>query len=271
MTETASSNPNVEISGRDTVHFRTEGRTTWVTLDRPPLNILDITTMKSLSRGLGRLLDPPGGVCDFLIFTGAGEKGFSAGAEVADHAPERVGSMLAAFHHVFRQVARADCLTIAGVHGHCLGGGMELATFCDFVIAAESAEFGQPEIKLGCFPPIAMITLPAQIGPRAAMDLILTGRSISAAEAQALGLVNRIVADDSLDKSVRDFIAELRALSPAVLKLTGRTARRRMYGDFEAELSKIEQVYLGQLMKMEDAREGIRAFMEKRQVTWRGK
>ncbi len=256
---------------RETVHVRTEGRTTWVILDRPPLNILDIATMKQLSRALGRLLDPPGGACDFLIFTGAGTKCFSAGAEVADHAPDRVGSMLAAFHHVFRQIARADCLTIAGVHGHCLGGGMELATFCDFVIATETAEFGQPEIKLGCFPPVAMITLPDLIGPRAAMDLILTGRSITAAEAKTLGLVNRVVPDSALDQSVRDFIAELRALSPAVLKLTGRTARRRMHGDFDAEISKIEQVYLGQLMKTEDAREGIRAFMEKRPASWRGR
>jgi cyclohexa-1,5-dienecarbonyl-CoA hydratase len=271
MTETPRGTINTETTARETVHVRTEGRTTWVTLDREPLNILDISTMKQMSRGLGRLLDPPGNTCDFLIFTGAGPKGFSAGAEIADHAPDRVGSMLAAFHHVFRQIARADCLTIAGVHGKCLGGGMELATFCDFVIATESAVFGQPEIKLGCFPPVAMVTLPAQIGPRAAMDLILTGRTISATEAQSLGLVNRVVPDDALDKSVREFIVELRGLSPAVLKLTGRTARRRMYGDFEGELGKIEQVYLGQLMKMEDAREGIRAFMEKRPASWRGR
>jgi cyclohexa-1,5-dienecarbonyl-CoA hydratase len=271
MTDTPGAATGTGTSTREDVHVRTEGRTTWVTLDRPPLNILDITTMKHFSRALGRLLDPPGGSCDFLIFAGAGEKGFSAGAEIADHAPDRVGSMLAAFHHVFRQIARADCLTIAAVHGLCLGGGMELATFCDFVIATESAVFGQPEIKLGCFPPVAMVTLPAQIGPRAAMDLILTGRSITVAEAQSLGLVNRVVADDKLDQSVRDFIAELRALSPAVLKLTGRTARRRMYGDFEGELGKIEQVYLGQLMKTEDAREGIRAFMEKRPASWRGR
>ena len=136
--------------------------------------------MKLLSRALGKLFDPPGGACDFLIFTGAGAKAFSAGAEVADHAPDRVGSMLAAFHHIFRQArTRRDCITIAAVHGHCLGGGMELATFCDFVIATESANFGVPEIKLGCFPPVAMITLPELVGPRVAMDFnFLTGRGI---------------------------------------------------------------------------------------------
>jgi cyclohexa-1,5-dienecarbonyl-CoA hydratase len=271
MNDALSQSPYVESHRGDSVQFRSEGRTVWVTLDRPPLNIMDIGTMKLLSRGLGKLLDPPGGACDFLIFSGAGAKGFSAGAEVADHAPDRVGSMLAAFHHVFRQLARADCITIAAVHGNCLGGGMELATFCDFVISTESARFGVPEIKLGCFPPVAMITLPELVGPRVAMDLILTGREVRAAEARTLGLVTRVVSDDAMDKSVRDLIAEFRALSPAVLKLTGRAMRRRLREEFENDLSKVEQVYLNQLMKTEDAREGIRAFMEKRPPSWRGR
>jgi cyclohexa-1,5-dienecarbonyl-CoA hydratase len=271
MNDALSPSAAVESHRGDSVQFRPEGRTVWITLDRPPLNIMDIAMMKLMSRGLGKLLDPPGGACDFLVFTGAGPKGFSAGAEVADHAPDRVGSMLAAFHHIFRQLARADCITIAAVHGHCLGGGMELATFCDFVVATESAQFGVPEIKLGCFPPVGMITLPEIVGPHVAMDMILTGREVSAAEAKTLGLVTRVVADDALDKSVRDLIAEFRALSPAVLKLTGRAMRRRLRDEFENDLSKVEQVYLNQLMKTEDAREGIRAFMEKRPPSWRGR
>src|SRR6204780_5240802 len=225
MNDSLSQSTAAETHGHEAVHVRAEGRTAWVTLDRPPLNILDITTMKLLSRALGKFLAPPGGSCDFLVFSGAGPKAFSAGAEVADHAPDRVGSMLAAFHHIFRQLARADCITIAAVHGHCLGGGMELATFCDFVVATESAQFGVPEIKLGCFPPIAMITFPELFVSRVAMDLILTGREISATEAKSLALVTRVVPDDSLDKSVRDMIGEFRALSPAVLKLTGRAMR----------------------------------------------
>jgi len=271
MNERRSQSTVEETHGRETVSVRTEGRTAWVTLDRPPLNVLDIATMKLLSRALGKIFDAPGGSCDFLVFTGAGAKAFSAGAEVADHAPDRVGSMLAAFHHIFRQLARAECITIAAVHGHCLGGGMELATFCDFVIATESAHFGLPEIKLGSFPPVAMVTLPELVGPRRAMDLILTGRDVDAAEAKTLGLVSRVVPDAALDKSVRDLIGELRALSPAVLKLAGRTMRRRHREEFENDLSKTEQVYLNQLMKTEDAREGIRAFMEKRPPSWRGR
>src|SRR6266849_9888923 len=198
------------MTSRETIHVHREGKTAWVTLDRPPLNVLDIPMMKSLSRALARLVTE----CDFLVFQGAGAKGFSAGAEVRDHASDRVAAMLAAFHDVFRLLVRADCLTIAAVHGHCLGGGMELATFCDFVIATESAQFGQPEIKLGCFPPVALVPLPHLIGMRAVADLILTGRQIGAAQACELGLVTRVVADDALAQAVNALLGELRALSP---------------------------------------------------------
>jgi cyclohexa-1,5-dienecarbonyl-CoA hydratase len=199
----------------------------------------------------------------------AGQKGFSAGAEIGDHAPERVNKMLAAFHMIFRQLSRADCITIASVHGHCLGGGMELATFCDFVIAGESAMFGQPEIKLGCFPPIAMIMLPALCGLRHAMSLILTGRTISSQEALRLGLVSRIESDEELRASVEKFVAEMTQLSPAVLKLTKQVLRKTHFDEFEERLSEIERVYFDELMCNRDALEGIQAFMEKRAPKWR--
>jgi len=164
-----------------TVQTRIAGRTAWIMLDRPPLNILDISMMRELDAAL----DSVRSQCDFVVFQGNGPKAFSAGAEVGDHVPERVREMLTAFHAVFRRLAQSDCVTIAAVHGHCLGGGMELATFCDFVLAEESAKFGQPEIKLACFPPIAMITFPPLCGLRAAMDLILTGRQVARASACA--------------------------------------------------------------------------------------
>jgi cyclohexa-1,5-dienecarbonyl-CoA hydratase len=249
----------------ETIQLRIERRTAWITLDRPPLNILDIQMMEALDKALQSALPES----DFVIFQGAGPKAFSAGAEIADHTRERVGKMLSDFHAVFRRLSNADCVKIAAVHGHCLGGGMELATFCDFVIATESAQFGQPEIKLGCFPPVAMVTLPYLIGMRAAADLILTGRQVAAADAQRLGLVTRVVPDSELRNGVGKLLEELRTLSPSVLKLTRKTLWNLHSADFEEQLEEVERVYLSVLMKTHDAQEGIRAFLEKRKPAWK--
>jgi len=251
----------------ETVQLRLEHRAAWITLDRPPLNILDIAMMESLDATLERALPKS----DFIIFQGVGAKAFCAGVDVADHTPKRVAKMLSAFHTVFRRLATADCLAIAAVHGYCLGGGMELATFCDFVLATESAQFGQPEIKLGCFPPVAMVTLPALIGMQAAAHLILTGHQISATEAHRLGLVTRVVPDYELSAAVDALLEELRALSPSVLHVTRKTLAKLHGADFLRQLEEAERVYLSELMQTHDAQEGIRAFLEKREPVWKGK
>ena len=249
----------------ETIQLRLEHRTAWITLDRPPLNILNIALMESLDATLERALAKS----DIVIFQGAGVKAFCAGAEVADHMPKRVGKMLSAFHAVFRRLAATECLTIAAVHGYCLGGGMELATFCDFVLATESAQFGQPEIKLGCFPPVALVTLPRLIGLPAAAHLILTGHQISATEAHRLGLVSHVVPDYELPAAVESLLEELRALSPSVLRLTRKALARLHSPDFLAQLEQVERLYLSELMQTHDAQEGIQAFLEKRAPVWK--
>ncbi len=251
----------------ETVHVLREGRAAWVTLDRPPLNVMDIALLHELGKAVHHLTVE----CDVIVFRGAGPRGFSVGVEIADHTPERVGEMLGVFHGVFRQLWRADCISIATVHGHCLGGGAELATFCDFVIAGESAQFGQPEINLGCFPPLALVTYPALVGPRAALDLILTGRTIGAREAQALGLVTQVVPDGDLEAVAQKLIAELSQKSNFVLRMTRRAIRQRSGFDFESSLREAEDLYLKELMRTHDAQEGIRAFIEKRQPVWQGR
>jgi cyclohexa-1,5-dienecarbonyl-CoA hydratase len=258
------------MSAAATVHVQREGNVARVTLDRPPLNVLDIATMCALAAALEPLLAPGAG-CDFILFHGAGPKGFSAGAEVRDHTPDRVAEMLGAFHGIFLQLARADSLSIAAVHGVCVGGGMELATFCDFVVAEESATFGQPEIKLGCFPPVALVTLPRLVGPRAAMDLILSGRTVAAREALQLGLVSRVVPDGALAASVDALLEDLRQLSPTVLRMCRRALWRSSCPEFERALADTEEFYLNVLMKTADAQEGIRAFLEKRAPAWQGR
>jgi len=251
----------------ETIQVRMDGRTAWLTLNRPPLNVLDIAMMRDLDAALARVAAD----CDLLVLQGAGPKGFSAGAEVADHVPERVGEMLGAFHGVFRRLARVECVTIAAVSGLCLGGGMELATFCDLVVATETAKFGQPEIKLACYPPVAMVTFPQLCGMRAAMDLIFTGRTVDGREAHRMGLVTRLAPEGELAAGVEKLLGELRGLSGTVLRLTRKTLWRLHADVFEKQLDEAERIYLNDLMKTKDAPEGIRAFMEKRAPVWQGR
>ncbi len=248
------------------VHLRDEGRVGWIQLDRPPLNILNVAMMQELAETIGAAA----GQFDVMVIAGAGPKGFCAGADVGDHLPGQVGEMLRAFHQVVGALWNADALSVAAVHGWCLGGGCELAMACDFVVAAESAVFGQPEIKLGALPPVAMVLLPLLVGPRTAWDMILTGRNVPAGEARELGLVTRLVPEEGFDPGVRSLVEELTELSPAVLKMARKELWRRARPDFEKELSEVEAFYLERLMRTGDAAEGIRAFLEKRAPVWTG-
>lgn len=246
------------------VRSSVERRVATIWLDRPPLNVMNIAMMDELHARVASLA----GRCDMVVFRGASQV-FSAGAEIADHTADRVAAMLRSFHRVFLALWRGTLVTIAAVEGHCLGGGCELATFCDFVVAAESATFGQPEIKLGCFPPVAMVTFPRLVGLRAALDLILSGRTISAAEAQRIGLLTRVVPGNELDRAVSSLVDDLSTLSPSILALARRALWSSDGFDFERSLQSVEDFYLRELMKTHDANEGIRAFLEKRQPSWR--
>jgi len=237
-----------------------------VTIDRPPLNILNVGMVADIGEALVRLPAQN----EFIVFRGAGGC-FSAGADVADHTPERVGRLLGAFHHVFHEMGAGHAVTVAAVEGHCLGGGCELAMCCDFILAEESATFGFPEIKLGCFPPIAMVALPRMMPGHAAFDLILTGKTISAQEASGLGMVTRVVPDGQLTQAVDGLLAEMKHLSPPVLRLTRRLTRTAGFKDEEKELTEIENLYLEELIRTQDAIEGVRAFLEKRAPVWTGR
>lgn len=253
----------------ETVQLSRRGAAAHVVLNRPPLNILDLATLRELNGVLDRLPAPPEVRC--VVFSGAGTRAFSAGVDVRDHLAERVADMLATFHRVFRTLWAAEWVTLAVVRGHCLGGGMELATFCDFVLAAETAEFGQPEIKLGCFPPVAAVTLPALVGPKRALELLLTGRTLSAAEAYQLGLVTSVLPEGELDRATEQLLADLGGLSSVVQALTKKALWRAQGFDFERGLKLTEEIYLNSLMKTRDAQEGLQAFLEKRPPVWVGR
>jgi len=162
-------------------------------------------------------------------------------------------------------------VTIAEVHGHCLGGGAELAMMCDIVYTGESAQWGFPEIKLGCYPPVACTALASLVGQKRAAEMILTGRTISGKEAAEIGLANRALSEGDLASAVEQCIGDLRNLSPAALAV----AKKAFYAwdsmHFDKGLARAEKIYFEELMKTADAQEGIRAFMEKREPRWTGR
>ncbi len=237
-----------------------------ISLNKPPLNILDIAMMEEIHAALEEA-DTDSGL-RALVFRGAGEKAFSAGVSIQDHKPDRIEQMIRQFHGIFRRLARTEKTTVATVQGHCLGGGFELAAMCDLVVAAEDAQFGQPEIKLGQFPPVGVVLLPYLIGYRKAAELVLTGRNLTAEQAQELGLVNRIAPPKQLQECTDELLRELLEQSGAALRLT-KTILRRVAGlDFEKLLSESEQCFLKTLAKTEDAKEGVFAFLERRTPQW---
>jgi cyclohexa-1,5-dienecarbonyl-CoA hydratase len=179
--------------------------------------------------------------------------------------------MLDAFHAIFRALEQTGKPTIAVVDGAALGGGCELVAGCDIVIASERARFGQPEIKLGVFPPVATILLPRIIGDKRARELMLTGELIDAAEAARLGLVNYFVSAAQLSQKTEEILARLRELSAPALEATRRAIDLARGFSFDEALSRVENLYLNELMKTEDAREGVNAFMEKRKPAWRNR
>jgi len=247
--------------------FETENRVARITINRPPMNILDIPTILEILDALDQVPKET----TILVFAGTGEKAFSAGVDVKDHTIDKVESMLKSFHQIFRRLAELDMITIARTHGFCLGGGMELAIFCDFVVAAENTVFGQPEIKVGCYPPVATALLPKLAGTKKAYEIVLLGETIFASEALEMGLVSQVVPVASLDRAVNDWIHRLMALSSVVIRKAKKALLSGNDRPFLEALDEAERIYLKELVKTEDLKEGINAFLEKRKPTWKNR
>ncbi len=239
-----------------------------ISLHRPPLNIIDIPMMEELAQSLAEIESRTD--VSVIVVSGDG-KAFSVGVDVAAHTPDKVEEMLAKFHGVIRALVATKKVTIAAVHGHCLGGGAELAMMCDIVYTTESAHWGFPEIRLGCYPPVACTALAALVGQKRAAELILTGRTISGKEAAEIGLANRAVPESELAAAVEESIGHLRMLSPVALALAKKASYAWDSMHFDKGLARAERIYFEDLMKTDDAHEGIRAFMEKREPKWAGK
>jgi cyclohexa-1,5-dienecarbonyl-CoA hydratase len=198
-------------------------------------------------------------------------RAFSAGVAVEDHTQDTVYQMLDSFHAIFRSLEQLAKPTIALVDGPALGGGCELVCACDIVIASERARFGQPEIKLGVFPPVAAILLPLVIGEKRARELIFTGEIIDAVEAGKLGLCNHVVPVAHLEPKLTEIVSKLREHSGAALEFARRAMDLGRGRTIDKALKELENIYLHELMKSTDANEGIKAFMEKRRPFWRNR
>ncbi len=244
-----------------------EGRVATVTLNRPPLNILDIPALTLLAETLAGLAMDEG--LQLVFVRGAGDRAFSAGVSVQDHTLDKVGPMLTAIHSAVRRLRDLSALTVAAVHGHCLGGGMEVALACDLVIATDDSRFGQPEVQLGCYPPVAAALYPKLLGAGRTLDLLVTGRTLTCEEADQMGLVTRRVPSGTLDDAVAVFAAEVTSQSAAVTRLIKAAVRAGRDRNFSAALDETERLYLEDLCRTEDMQEGLQAFLEKRPSVWK--
>jgi cyclohexa-1,5-dienecarbonyl-CoA hydratase len=251
------------------VRAEKKARAICLTLDRPPLNVLNLPMTAELRQALEALRAED--TIDFLIIRGAGEKAFSAGVDIGDHTRDKVPEMLETVHGVIRALCALPQVTIAVVHGACLGGGCELASSCDLILASEDSSFATPEISVGCYPPVALARFPAELGYHRAAEMILTGRRFSAREALAIGLVNRVAPRAELEAALENLLGELREKSGAVLRIAVRGLREAALKNFPEALRRSEEIYLNDLLKTEDVEEGVRAFLEKRKPEWKNR
>lgn len=242
-----------------------EGRVARLTLDRPPLNVIDLDYARRLTSELGAFTWEP--AIAALVVEAKG-RAFCAGVDVRDHLPDRGAPMLAEFHRVCGLLLECPVPVVAAVHGAALGGGCELTLVCDLVVASSDASFGQPEIKLGVFPPLASVALPRIAPFHVASEMLLLGTALTAGEARDAGLVNRVAEPGHFPEALEAMLAELLALSPASLRLAKRALALGKPRPSRAEIGEAERFYVDHLMHTPDSIEGLRAFMEKRAPEW---
>ncbi|OGR10347.1 MAG: enoyl-CoA hydratase [Desulfobacula sp. GWF2_41_7] len=239
-----------------------------ITLDRPKHNVLDIPMMIELNLELEKIAADKDLKC--LVITGEG-KSFCAGVEVGDHKPDNVDMMVATFNRIFEMINMIDIPVIAAVNGACLGGGMELAIACDIVLASEKAIFGQPEIKLGFFPPYAALRLPELVGVAKAIEIVTTGQNYSAQQSKDLGFVTQVAPAEGFAEAVENTVKQITMASPLIIRLNKRAVKRHIGTSFFQGVDLVSNYFLKTLMKTEDTLEGIASFEERRKPVWKNR
>ncbi len=253
---------------RQTVRYEARDGVACLVLDAPPLNILTAVMMRELTAALERAQADRSLKAVALTANG---RAFSVGADVGEHRPEQAPQMIAAFSRLFGALGRIELPLLMAVDGAALGAGFELAMMADVLLASERASFGQPEIRLGFFAPVGVAWLSARIGLARALEVTCTGRTYSAAEMQAMGLVSRVVAPPELPATLESVLADLRSASPLILRMNVRLTRTLAGRPFEEARREAERVFLEELMKTGDVREGIASFFERRKPEWQNR
>jgi cyclohexa-1,5-dienecarbonyl-CoA hydratase len=248
------------------IKFEKDEHVAKITLNRPPLNVMNIGMMKEINIAIEALKHDI--KLKVLIFGGEG-KAFCAGVDVADHTREKAEEMIHVFHKIFFNLTRIKAPTIALVNGAALGGGCELATFCDIVLASEKSKFGQPEIKVGVLAPIAAVIFPWYMNMRKTMELLLTGETFSAKKAKEYGLVNAVFPDEKFEEETKEFIDKITDNSSVVLQLTKMAVDEAFGENYHTGVAQVENIYLNKLMNTHDANEGLKAFLQKRKPIWK--
>jgi len=242
-----------------------------LTLNRPKQNVMNIDMLREIARAIESLSTREDVRLILLDAAPECEGYFSMGVGAEGYTQQTVFQMMDAFHSVFRAMLEISKPVLAVVDGVASGAGAELAAFSDLVIATENAQFRQPEIKLGVFPPMGAVVYPRVIGPRAAMELLLTGDPINALKAQQLGLVNRVVPKEKLKETVDAMVKRISEQSGPVLTLLKRVVFEGTWRPFEEALKRAQDIFLNQLFDLQDSQEGLRALIEKRKPVWKNK
>jgi cyclohexa-1,5-dienecarbonyl-CoA hydratase len=253
------------MGAHEFLDLNADGGIAIITMNRPPLNVMNITMMAEFNELLETVVS--GDDVAAIVVQGEG-KAFSAGVDVSDHTADKVGEMIRVFHGIFRKLAATDALTIAAVNGSALGGGCELACFCDIVLASDRAKFGQPEVQVGVLPPVAACVFPPQIGIKKAIELNVVGSVITSTEAKEIGLVNQVYPAEKFGERVEEYLNGIRKLSRPVVRMAKRATALLVREQILAHLERTERLYLDELMQLSDAHEGLSAFLEKRAPNW---
>jgi cyclohexa-1,5-dienecarbonyl-CoA hydratase len=239
-----------------------------IALNRPKHNVFNIDMMQELTSLLAELNEDDALKCVVIAAQGAS---WCAGVEVADHKPELAPEMIRVFDALLKQIHALAVPSIAAVHGACLGGGMEIAIACDMVVAAKSALFGQPEIKLGFLPPYAAVRLPHLVGPSRAIEICTTGRRYSAEAMQQMGIVSDLFDDDGFDEGLAKLTKEIQHASPLIIRLNKKAVNQHLGMALDEAMDSVGELFLNQLMQTEDTLEGIKSFEEKRRPEWKNR